>query len=244
MSDPGKLWRGLNDAARKALRPRDYAEGDLSKRLGGAGLDAGDVVRNADQLRANWIPGVEIFARKIYPQRHRGFFGEFVRREEAPLAQIGLWPAQWSSARMFAHTAKGFHIHPPFIPEGHEAASWLKKLYIDEPNNYALRPYDQEQWDVMFFVQGRAEIILRDVRAGLPMRTMRMFVDGDDHRGVNNVGVVIPAGVAHALRAEGGQDVIMVYGTTTVFRPDFEGRIGSAIETSELPDEWRDFLEP
>src|SRR4029077_11844746 len=107
---------------------------------------------------------------------------------------------------------------------------------------YSLRPYDREQWDVMFFLQGRAEIFLRDARAGLPERTMRFLVEGDNHRGRNNVGIVIPPGVAHAIRAEGSEDVIMVYGTSTTFQPEFEGRIASEIEASELPGSWRKFL--
>ena len=169
-------------------------------------------------------------------------FGEFVRRDEGILARIGLWPKQWSAARMFASTAKGFHVHPPSVPEGSAAADWLRRLFVDEPENYSLRRYDDEQWDVMFFLQGRVEMILCDIRAGLPRRVMRFFVDGDNHRGNNNVGVVIPAGVAHALRAEGAEDVIMVYGTSTIFHPEFEGRIASEIESAELPESWQKFL--
>ena len=69
--------------------------------------------RVASEVKEPWIPGVEIFSRRVHPQRHRGFFGEFVRRDEGILARVGLWPKQWSAARMFAHTAKGFHVHPP-----------------------------------------------------------------------------------------------------------------------------------
>jgi dTDP-4-dehydrorhamnose 3,5-epimerase-like enzyme len=94
----------------------------------------------------------------------------------------------------------------------------------------------------MFIVQGRAEMILRDVRAGLPSRIMRFFVDGDNHRSGNNVGVIIPPGVAHAIRAEGSEDVIMVYGTSTAFDPEFEGRIASEVETAGLPESWQRFL--
>jgi dTDP-4-dehydrorhamnose 3,5-epimerase-like enzyme len=119
----------------------------------------------------------------------------------------------------------------------------MKRLFVSEAAKYSLRPYDDEQWDVMFFVQGRAEMILRDARAGFPARTMRFFVDGDNHRGANNVGVVVPPGVAHALRAEGSEDVIMVYGTSTIFRPEFEGRIASEVETATLPKSWRRFLD-
>ena len=196
----------------------------------------------ASEFKDPWIPGVEIFARKIHPQRHRGCFGEFVRRDEGILARVGLWPKQWSAASMFASTAKGFHVHPPSVPEGSSAADWLHRLFVDEPENYSLRRYDDEQWDVMFFLQGRVEMILCDIRAGLPRRVMRFFIDGDNHRSNNNVGVVIPAGVAHALRTEGGEDVIMVYGTSTIFRPEFEGRIASEIETAELPESWQKFL--
>ncbi len=85
-------------------------------------------------------------------------------------------------------------------------------------------------------------MILHDVRAGLPRRTMRFFVDGDNHRSNNNVGIVIPPGVAHAIRAEGSEDVIMVYGTSTSFRPEFEGRIASEVETASLPASWEKFL--
>jgi dTDP-4-dehydrorhamnose 3,5-epimerase-like enzyme len=71
---------------------------------------------------------------------------------------------------------------------------------------------------------------------------MRFFVDGDNHRSANNVGVVIPPGVAHAIRVEGTEDAVMVYGTSTVFRPEFEGRIASEVEAALLPESWRKFL--
>jgi hypothetical protein len=53
---------------------------------------------------------------------------------------------------------------------------------------------------------------------------------------------VIPAGVAHAVRVEGTEDVIMVYGTSTIFHSEFEGRIASDVENAELPDSWQKFL--
>ena len=239
------LWAGLSGAARKALAARDYKAGSLAERLPRAGVDAGELAaadRHKPEIKNIWIPGVEIFARAIYPQRHRGVFGEFVRRDEGILAKIGLWPKQWSAARMFAQSAKGFHVHPPSIPPETSAEKWQRRLFVTDPQNYSLRPYDDEQWDVMFFVQGRAEMILRDVRSGLPGRIMRFFVDGDNHRSANNVGIVVPPGVAHAIRVEGSEDVIMVYGTSTIFRPEFEGRIASEIETVPLPDSWQTFL--
>ena len=239
------LWQGIDPGAQNALTPRDYRTASIAKELAQRGVDAGELVaadKNQREIKDAWIPGVEIFARKIHPQRHRGLFGEFVRHDEGILAWIGLWPKQWSAARMFAHTAKGFHVHPPSVPEGSAAADWLCRLFIDEPENYRLRRYDDEQWDVMFFLQGRVEMILCDVRAGLPRRVMRFFIDGDNHRGNNNVGVVIPPGVAHAIRAEGAEDVVMVYGTSTIFHPEFEGRIASEIETAVLPESWQRFL--
>ena len=240
-----KLWRGLSTTARRALSERDYKTPTLAERLSTTGIDAGELVaadKTKGEIKKAWIPGVEIFSRKIHAQRYRGIFGELSRRDEGILAEIGLWPAQWAAARMFAGTAKGFHLHPPNIPEGKSEKNWLQKLFVDEPANYGLRRYDREQWDVMFFIQGVAEMILREVRAGLPLRTMRFFVDGDNRRGRNNVGIVIPPGVAHAIRAESSEDVIMVYGTSTSFRPEFEGRIASEIETASLPESWQRFL--
>ena len=246
MSKPEEdLWQGLDANARKALSSRNYAMQSLAEELGTRGVDAGQLTaadRDGREVKDAWIPGVEIFARKIHSQRHRGSFGEFGRRDDGILARIGLWPKQWSGARMFAQSAKGFHVHPPSIPEHANAADWLRRVFIDEALNYSLRRYDDEQWDVMFFLQGRAEVILCDIRADFPRRIMRFFVDGDNHRSINNVGIVIPPGVAHAIRAEGSEDVIMVYGTSTVFHPEFEGRIASEVESAELPESWQRFL--
>jgi dTDP-4-dehydrorhamnose 3,5-epimerase-like enzyme len=238
------LWLGIDERARKSLVARNYKVGSLAQRTSESGVDAGELVapRRKAELKNVWIPGVEIFLRTIHAQRHRGSFGELARESEGILGKIGLRPKQWSAARMFANSAKGFHIHPPSIPNDTSAEKWLRRLFVNQPQNYSLRPYDSEQWDVMFFLQGRAEIFLRDVRTGLSARNMRLFVDGDNHRGRNNAGIVIPPGVAHAIRAEGSEDVIMVYGTSTTFRPEFEGRIASEIETAELPASWRKFL--
>jgi dTDP-4-dehydrorhamnose 3,5-epimerase-like enzyme len=239
------LWLGVSEAARNGLTPRDYKLGSLPQRVAHSGIPAGELAmadRSRPEIKRAWIPGVEIFSRTIHPQRHRGVFGEFVRRDEGILGKIGLWPKQWSAARMFAHTAKGFHVHPPSIPPDMTVEKWLRRLFVRQPQNYFLRRYDDEQWDVMFFLQGRAEMILCDVRAGFPRRIMRFFIDGDNHRSNNNIGTVIPPGVAHAIRAEGSEDLIMVYGTSTIFRPEFEGRIASEIETAALPESWEKFL--
>lgn len=239
------LWQSLTPEAQMALGTRDYSARTFSEQLASVGIEAGKLAsadRSNREIGDAWIPGVEVFPRTIFLQRHRGSFGEFARRDEGLLAQIGFWPAQWATARMFAQTAKGFHVHPPSIPSGNKPAEWFQRCFIREPEDYSLRRYGEEQWDVMFFVQGVAEMILHDVRDGLPRRTMRFYVDGDNHRGTNNVGVVIPAGVAHAIRAEGSEDVIMVYGTSTSFRPEFEGRIASDVETMELPESWQKFL--
>ena len=238
-------WHALDPKIRRDLVERDYGARSLAQRIAEVGIEAGALAqldRQEAEVVSAWIPGVEIFARTIYPQRHRGLFGEFARRDEGPLARLGFWPQQWSAARMFSQTAKGFHIHPPSVPAGTSPNEWFERLFLREPENFALRPYEKEQWDVMFFVQGRAEMILREARAGLPPRTMRFFIDGDEHRGPNNAGVIIPAGVAHAIRVEGSQDLIMVYGTSTSFQAEFEGRIASEVETAQLPESWQKFL--
>src|SRR5438445_12234623 len=236
MSKRGKnLWEGIDTGAGNAMSTRNYRTASFAQKLSERGVNASELVaadRNKREVQEAWIPGVEIFLRKIHPQRHRGSFGEFVRRDEGILAQIGFWPKQWSAARMFAHTAKGFHVHPPSIPADTTSEKWHRRLFIRQPKSYSLRRYDDEQWDVMFFLQGRVEIILCDIRVGFPRRVMRFFVDGDNHRGDNNVGIVVPPGVAHAIRAEGAEDVVMVYGTSTVFQSEFDGRIASEIESA------------
>src|SRR5215467_10865313 len=125
------LWKGIDPDVQKALSARDYHTASFAQELARRGVEAAELV-DADmkqrEIRDAWIPGVEIFARKVYSQRHRGLFGEFVRRDEGVLSRIGLWPKQWSAARMFAHTAKGFHVHPPSIPGDAAAADWLRRL--------------------------------------------------------------------------------------------------------------------
>ena len=239
MSD---LWHALKPAARSQLSQRDYSQKSPAERLATSGIEAGEAIAKRAELSSAWIPGVEIFPRRIFAQRHRGFFGEFARMDDGPLAALGLWPRQWATARMFAGTAKGFHIHPPHIPDGTAPEAWFRRLFIEEPQNFALRPYDREQWDAMFFVQGKVEMLLVDERAGMPRRVMRFIIEGDDQRGPNNAGLVIPAGVAHALRAEGSRDTIMVYGTSTQFDPAFEGRIADDVERAPLPAEWQAYI--
>jgi dTDP-4-dehydrorhamnose 3,5-epimerase-like enzyme len=236
-------WRGLTASGRKKLAIREYSSRSLKERLATTGVEAGELLdRESKDLASAWIPGVELFHRRVYTQRHRGFFAELVRRDEGVPARIGFWPSQWATARMYAQTAKGFHIHPPFIPPGESEESWFKALFIDSPEDCSRRPYDREQWDMMFFVAGLAEMILVDERAGLPRRIMRFFISGDDHAGANNVAVIIPPGVAHAIRSEGSDDLIMVYGTSTTFRPAWEGRIAAEVEIAALPPEWQEYL--
>ncbi len=238
-----EIWNGLKPEARSHLTQRDYSSSALASRLATTGVEAGELIAaERGSLAEAWIPGVEIFARRIFAQRHRGSFGEFAREEEGPLAALGIWPAQWAAARMFAGTAKGFHIHPPHVPEGITPEEWFRWLFVEDAADFSRRPYTKEQWDVMFFVQGNVEMLLVDERAGMPRRVMRFIIEGDDRRGPNNAGVVIPAGVAHALRVEGAVDAIMVYGTTTKFDPTFEGRIADGVERALLPVEWESYL--
>ncbi|MES2706915.1 MAG: hypothetical protein V4726_09970 [Verrucomicrobiota bacterium] len=240
-----ELWKGISPEARQRLEIRSYAQADPAARLGTTGVEAREISGAAvpTGLEEAWIPGVAVFPRKVFAQPQRGFFGEFARGTEGPLAAIGMWPRQWAAARMFAGTAKGFHIHPPHIPEGVEPEAWFRRLFVEEPGNFALRPYAEEQWDAMFFLQGIVEMLLVDERPGLPRRVMRFTVYGDDLPGANNAGVIIPAGVAHALRGGSSQDVLMVYGTSTTFIPENEGRLASSVENSPLPDAWRNYLD-
>src|SRR5260370_9366791 len=219
-----ELCVGLDEAARKGLTGGDCKTAAFVQRIGEPGVEAGELAaidRRKPQIRRAWIPGVEIFARTIHSQPHRGIFAELVRRDEGILAKIGLWPKQWSAAQMFAHSAKGFHVHPPSVPPETTAEKSHRRLFIAPSRNYALRRYDEEQWDVIFFVQGRAEVILRDLRAGLPSRIFRLFIDSDNHPSRNNVAIVVPPVVAHAIRTEDSEHVIMVYGTSTTFHTNF-----------------------
>jgi len=238
-----QLWRGVRLEARQRLQVRNYAAAAVEDRLPTEGLEAGTALASQRVLEeaGAWIPGVDLIARHVHPQRHRGLFSELGRAGEGRLGELGLWPKQWAAAKMFAGSAKGFHIHPPCIPAGESPAAWFARLF-DGGKNFALRPYDREQWDVMYFLQGRLDLILCDEREGMPRRRMRLFVEGDDRRGPNTVAVIIPPGVAHALRAEGSEDLLMVYGTSTTFLPEVEGRIASEVETLSMPPEWSDYL--
>ena len=240
--DKLKQYEGLRTEAQSSLELRSYSKGDLDDRLKGEGVEVGELIAAMGEKPWNFIPGVELFHRRVFRQRHRGHFGELARLSEGVPGRIGLHPAQWAGALMGSGTSKGFHIHPPHIPVGTVPAAWFQKLFVEEPDNYGLRLYSEEQWDMMFFVQGNAEIFLVDEREGMPRRRMRFIIDGDDVPGPNNAGVVIPPGVAHGIRAEGSRDLIMIYGTTTTFRPDFEGRIASGVESAPIDADWQAYF--
>lgn len=242
-SDTDKRWQGLKAAARTRLETRDYSKDPIACRLRTSGVGAGEAIQSRAELEDVWIPGVEIFPRRVFQQKGRGYFSELTRLNEGVLDRIGLAPRQWASALMHRDSAKGFHIHPPHIPDGQKAADWFRSLFVDGPENYQHRPYDREQWDVMFFLTGLCEMILVDEREGLTRRIMRFTIAGDSRPGNDNAAVVIPPGVGHALRSIGNEDLIMVYGTSTTFNPDWEGRIESGIESAPLPPDWSAYLE-
>ena len=238
-------WKSLRPEARNNLEQRDYSQMPLVERIRSEGVAAGELIRLApdDPVRSQiWIPALEILPIKVYRQRHRGTFAELTRETEGALSEIGLRPRQWSAASMFAGTAKGFHIHPAYIPEGRGPEEWMEHLYGSHPASALERPYDREQWDVMYLLNGVAEFVFIDERAGLPRRVMRLYVDGCSSPSPDNAGLVIPPGVAHAVRVESSHDIFMVYGTTTVFDPKNEGRIASGIESPRLPKDWEQYL--
>jgi len=237
------LWQGLNSEARARLETRSYASPDFLTCLSQTGLGAGQVIEARGELSEGWIPGVEVFPRRVFRQKGRGYLSELARTSEGVLHELGLSPQQWASALMHRNTAKGFHIHPPHIPDDVDPEQWFQKLYGGDEGSFGERPYQLEQWDVMFFLMGICEIFLVDERAGMPRRTMRFTVAGDSRPGADNAAVVIPPGVAHALRSIGNEDLMMTYGTSTVFNPEWEGRIASGIESCSIPPDWQEYFE-
>jgi dTDP-4-dehydrorhamnose 3,5-epimerase-like enzyme len=235
-------WSGLRAEARALLETRDYSKDTLARRLSDSGVAVAELIAGREELAEAWIPGVEIFPRRVFQQKGRGYFAELTRLNEGVLDRIGLAPRQWASALMHRDSAKGFHIHPPHVPEGLAPQQWFRERFIEHPDDYAARCYDREQWDVMFFLTGICEMVLVDEREGLTRRVMRFTLCGDSKPGMDNAAVVIPPGVAHALRSTGTEDLIMVYGTSTTFDPRWEGRIASGIENSPLPADWTSYL--
>ncbi len=238
-------WNFLRPEARENLDQRDYSVPQLAERLRTQGIGAGELIRLAENNSIRHellIPGMEIFPIKSFRQRYRGTFTELMRENEGIFAEIGLRPRQWSAATMFAGSAKGFHIHPAYIPEGRAPEEWLQYLYVSGKAHPTERPYDREQWDVMYLLNGVAEFLLVDERAGLTRRIVRVYIDGCNRPGPDNVGIVIPPGVAHAIRVESREDLFAIYGTTTFFDPRNEGRIASRVEEPVLPEEWERYL--
>lgn len=235
-------WAGLKPDARARLETRDYSSADLALRLATSGVNAAEAIAGRASLADAWIPGVELFQRRVFQQKGRGYFGELTRLNEGTLDRLGLAPRQWASALMHRDSSKGFHIHPPHVPDDVDPADWFRRLYVEAPDDVAARPYDREQWDVMFFLTGICEMLLVDERRGLPRRVMRFTIPGDSRAGPDNAAVVIPPGVAHALRNIGNEDLIMVYGTSTVFQPAWEGRIASEVEKAPLDPSWERYL--
>src|SRR5438105_12753303 len=152
------IWRGLQAGAASALSMRDYGAASFAGRLATVGVEAGQIITSdRAELGGVWIRGVEIFQRTIHFQRHRGIFGELVRRDEGVLAELKLWPKQWAAARMFANSAKGFHVHPPYVRPGGDRPKWLRVKFRE--NTPAATDYEAGHGEEWFFCQGRMETI-------------------------------------------------------------------------------------
>jgi hypothetical protein len=93
-------WMGIRSEAKASLETRDYSVGDLAERLGTGGVNASDAIAGRESLKDVWIPGVEIFPRRVFQQKGRGYFSELTRTSEGVLDRIGLIPTQWASALM------------------------------------------------------------------------------------------------------------------------------------------------
>ena len=173
-------WLGLNPSARARLETRNYQQANPCERLISTGLPGGELVSKRDELSEGWIPGVEVFPRKVFQQKGRGYFAELTRLNEGPLQELGLNPQQWASALMHRDSAKGFHIHPPHIPEGYQPEDWFRHLFLSSEPKHQERLYHLEQWDVMFFLTSICEFFLVDERVGMPRRKMRFTITGDN----------------------------------------------------------------
>ena len=91
--------------------------------------------------RKRGSPAWRFFARRIFPQRHRGFFGEFARRDEGRLAEIGLWPAPVGHrAHVCRHRQR--LPHPPAAHPGRRGARRRGSSGSSSPSRqaYALAP--------------------------------------------------------------------------------------------------------
>jgi hypothetical protein len=107
----------LQPAAVAALSTRDYRAPALAKRLAGGGVEAGQIVSaNRRSLAAVWIPGVEISRAPSMCNGSVDCSENWPAGMKGVLGSLKFWPKQWATARMFANTAKGFHVHPPFVP--------------------------------------------------------------------------------------------------------------------------------
>ena len=64
----------------------------------------------------------------------------------------------------------------------------------------------------------------------------------DPRRGAFPAPGISAEGKGILLRNVGNEDLIMVYGTSTVFNPEWEGRIASDVEKAPLPQDWDRYL--
>ena len=87
------LWRGLGSIARKHLDTRSYAKPPLAERLHQLGMaNASELVNGLPAESA--IPGVEVFHRKVFHQRFRGYFAH-------PTVKIALLGLLWAYLHHF-----------------------------------------------------------------------------------------------------------------------------------------------
>ena len=80
-SNDDERWQGIRGSARTRLETRDYTKDTLARRLADGGIGAGELIDGREELDDAWIPGVEVFSRRVFQQKGRGYFSELTRVE-------------------------------------------------------------------------------------------------------------------------------------------------------------------
>ena len=111
------------------------------------GLSATEVAARLDSGRGNFCPhhlsaASSRVVRRIRPPRRR------TAGEDRASGRSNGRPRGCSRRprKVFTSIRRAF-------PEADSPNEWFQRLFVAEPQNFSLRPYDEEQWDVMFFVR-------------------------------------------------------------------------------------------
>ena len=138
------LWEGIDVGVRKNLNTRDYRAPSFTQELSQRGVDAGDLaaprIAASARLRTRGFPAWKFWPEEFIHSGTVDFLANLCGATKAFSRGSASGPGNGPQLLgCFRDLPRAFTCIRRAIPENTDAVDWLRRLYIDEPDNYSVR---------------------------------------------------------------------------------------------------------